>query len=222
MLDKYLQSKRLNVTFVGDFNPVIFQPAWLASKKLIREDEAENATIEVIHSEVVQYKIGDWLQFECTRDRCVFTSLQEAYFVVVKDLINGIFSLLKETPVRAFGINATYNINSQSKENYYNFGKKLTPLTLWDNDINDPRLAKIEILEHKRKDFDKTEASRSITITSSKDPRIPYGILINVNNHFLVNKPENSESANILFNEVWDISNDESLIIVENLIKKIL
>lgn len=222
MLDKYLQSKRLNVIFIGDFNPVIFQPSWLAHKKLIREDEAENAKIEVIHTEVVQYKIGDWLQFECTRDRCIFTTLQEPFFIVVKDLINGVFSLLKETPIRAFGINVGYNINSQSKENYYNIGKSLTPLSLWEEDLNDPRLSKIEILEQKRKDFDKTEASRTITITSSKDPRIPFGVLINVNNHFSVKDFKNSDTANALLNEVWDISNSESLVLVEKLINKVL
>lgn len=51
MLDKYLKIETLSVVFIGDFNPVIIQPFWLSQKTLIRDDEAENAKVEVIHNE---------------------------------------------------------------------------------------------------------------------------------------------------------------------------
>jgi hypothetical protein len=49
----------VSIVLVGNFNPAIFQPAWLAAKGLIRESEASAAVVEVIHPELAQYRERD-------------------------------------------------------------------------------------------------------------------------------------------------------------------
>ena len=58
MFENILEIETFSIVFVGDFNPVILQPFWLANKGLIRESEATNAKVEVIHNEVVKFELA--------------------------------------------------------------------------------------------------------------------------------------------------------------------
>jgi len=100
MLNNYLQIHTASVVFVGEFNPVIIQPFWLANKKLIRDQEAQDAKVEIIHNEIVKFEI-DWARFEITKDRFEIRTSQEPYFEPMRDLVISIFEILKETPISA-------------------------------------------------------------------------------------------------------------------------
>ena len=54
----------MTAVLVGSFNPGIFQPAWLASKALIRESEFAAAEINVITEDVSNFTC-DWFSLEC-------------------------------------------------------------------------------------------------------------------------------------------------------------
>ena len=93
----------LSVVFLGDFNPKIFQPAWFAAQGLIRQQEAEEAKVDIIHPEVVSFSL-EWLALQVTREQCALTTTQEPYYVVMRDLIVGTFNLLQHTPLHKLGI----------------------------------------------------------------------------------------------------------------------
>lgn len=218
MIEKYLEVESLSVIIIGDFNPVIFQPYWLAKKELIREEEAANAKVEIISNEFVRYELSDWLNFQITRNQCIFRTRKEPYFDPLKDLIISIFKILKETPIKAIGINNTYDLSLKTQENYYKFGNCLTPLSFWNEDLNDPRLLSLDIVENNRKET--PNAKRRVGVRPSS-LSINFGVAINVNNHYEVS--ENTSSLELLeiIENNWDNSFIESKKLIETLLSKI-
>lgn len=203
MIDRYLQIETLTVVFIGDFNPIIFQPAWLALKGLIREDEATNAKVEVIHSEIVKFELNDWLDVEITKNRCLFKTSKVPYFEPLKDLVVGVFKILRETPIYSFGINHTYDLSLHDAEKYYAFGSQLTPLNIWTGVIKDPRLQVLEIVENERIDGEK--GSRRIRINPT-DQKIPFGVSVNINNHFTLKQDKVRIGAISQLEKYWKSS----------------
>jgi len=222
LLEKYLQIETLSVVFVGEFNPLIFQPYWLAHKNLIREEEASNAKVEVIHNEIVRYEISDWLFFEITRNRCLFRTSKNPYFGPMKDLTCDIFKILKETPIKSVGLNCMYDLALQTEKNYYKFGSELTNLSLFGSSLNDPRLLQIEIREKERIGIE--GASRRVRITPSDQLKnLTKGVSVSVNNHFEVPQTNSINSASLaigFISDHWQSSIDESKQIIENLLEK--
>jgi hypothetical protein len=219
MIERYLQIETLSVVFLGDFNPIIFQPSWLALKNLIREDEANNAKIEVIHNEIVKYELNDWLTLEITKNRCQFKTSKVPYFEPMKDLIIGIFTILRETPIYSFGINHIYDLSLVNADRYYEFGAKLTPLSVWNDVFSDPRLLSLEINETERKDGEK--GSRRIRI-SSTDQKIPFGVTVNFNNHFNLRYDDKKIDAIKILTSNWPLSFNQANDIIQNIYNKII
>lgn len=218
MIDRYLQIETLTVVFIGDFNPIIFQPAWLALKGLIREDEATNAKVEVIHSEIVKFELDDWLSIEITKNRCQFKTSKVPYFEPLRDLITGIFKILRETPIYSFGINHIYDLSLLDAEKYYAFGSQLTPLEIWNDVIKNPRLQVLEIVENER--IDGEMGSRRIRINPS-DQKIPFGVSVNINNHFSLNKDKVRIEVITQLEKYWKSSFIQGKEILTNLFNKI-
>jgi len=200
MLNDYLEAYTLSVVLIGDFNPAIVQPFWLANRKLIREQEAQNAKIDIVHNEISKFSIG-WASIEVTRDRFEIKTSQAPYFEPLRDLVVEIFKILKETPLKSFGLNHLKYFDLRDKEHHYNFGDKLAPLNNWNQNLNDPRLFNLEIVEIQRKDGKKGQYRIRV-----QPPDIQlstnFGVLININDHL------DLETENIItkFSENWDLS----------------
>ena len=101
---KNLRIQEATIVFVGSINPAIIQPYWLAQKGLILESEAESAEIEIIHRELVIFRI-DWATIEITPQKFQIKTKNEMFFHVMKELANNIFRKLKDTPLNRLGIN---------------------------------------------------------------------------------------------------------------------
>lgn len=211
MIEKYLQIEARSLVLIGNFNPLIFQPSWLSLKNLIQEEEAESANIEVIHPEITKFDIGDWLKVEITVNRCSFSTAKEPYFDPMKDLVLSIFQILREIPMSAFGINNTFNLTLQNINNYFKFGKALTPLDIWDENVKEPRLLRLDITEDQRSD----SLKRNITIRPSNQK---LGVSVNINNDYEI---KNAASIVDILNKNWDKESSNSRQIVDNLLKKI-
>lgn len=218
MLHDYLQVYTISIVFLGDFNPVIVQPYWLANKKLIRDQEAQSAEVEIIHSEISKFKIKDWLSIEITRDRFELRTSQEPYFAPMKDLAISIFKSLNETPIKAVGVNHLKYFAITNEDDYYKFGDKLAPLNNWSGFINSPKLLNLEIVEQKRKD--KLNGSLRIRVQPS-DLKLStkYGILININDHFATEASSKGRDGEVIkmLGENWSASLDRSTEIVESI-----
>lgn len=129
------------IVLVGDFNPSIFQPAWLAANKLIRDDEAKEAKIQAIVPDVSSFGAG-WLNLQVTRDRFQASTLDAAHYEPMKDLVIGIFALLEHTPFKQLGINWEAHYESALEERD-RIGDALGPKPHWAPVMEDPKLFSI-------------------------------------------------------------------------------
>jgi len=218
VIDKYLQKESVSIVFLGEFNPVILQPYWLHSKDLIREEEAKNAKVGIIHTEIVKYEL-DWVSFEISKQRCEFKTNKAPYFDPIKDLASSVFKILKETPIKSLGINHIYDLSLPNQDAYYEFGNILSPLKIWRDSLNDPRLLQLEIFEKDRKDNQEGQYRVRVTPT---DENITNGVTVNINDHFDLNNNQNGinmEMVNCL-EQNWTNSITRAKDIVEQLLSK--
>jgi hypothetical protein len=188
-----LEIYSLSIVFVGEFNPVIVQPFWLANKKLIREQEGEEAKVELIHNELVRFEL-DWVKLEITKQRFEFTTSKEPYFEPCRDLATSIFTILKETPIRALGINHLLHYRFENEDKYYEIGNKIASLDKWSTFLKLPRLLNFEIVEQKRSDNE----GGYVRIAIQPSDRISNSVMINVNDHFELRKGESDRSGKML------------------------
>jgi len=193
-IKSFVEIKTLHLTFVGNFNPAIVQPFWLAQKGLIRESEAQEVKVEVIHNEFTRFSL-DWVRIEVRQDRFDVHCSQEPYFDIVRDLCFGIFNYLKETPIKALGINHIWHCDLKTADKYYEFGNSLSPLKNFDF-LNDARMILLEIIELKRSDG-KPGAYR-IRIEPSDKVSSLFGVAINVNDHFGLEPNESGQNGEML------------------------
>ena len=219
MIDKYLQIETRGLVFIGDFNPSIFHPYWLASKDLIQEEEAKNAKIEIVMNELSRFQLGEWLNIEVSRNRCDFKTMKKPYFYPMFDLAINIYKILGETPIKAVGINNVYDLSLKDAESYYKFGDVLAPLSNWDTALTSPKLLNIEIIESRESGspfFKRVRLS-----PSEPELKVNFGINFNINNHFNLESGGNGYKASQLVEEKFDACAESSKEIVFNILSKV-
>lgn len=214
MFEDKLQVYTLSIALLGEFNPVIIQPYWLAYKKLIRENEGANAKVELIHEELVRFKIGEWALIEATRNRFEFRTSDERHFEPLVDLAISIFSILKETPIKAMGVNHVKHYDLSNAGAYYDFGNRLVPLNNWDV-FNNPKLLEVEILEQPRSDkFDGYYRAKF----SPSDLIQPFGILFSLNDHYTFKESKTNNRTDQMIStlkDCWETSKAKATEITE-------
>lgn len=196
--------KSLDIIILGSFNPSIFQPYWFSLKGLIREEESENAKINIIHSSFVQFNL-DWCSFSITDSKFQISTTDEVNFDLLKDLVVSTFNILRETPLTALGVNYTYNFSLENEKNYIKFGEWLSNLSFWQEIDNNYKLITLETTKPKKENGEL--GSQRIRITPSNLPRLKFGVSINFNEHIqFKNNPEVLSSKNdliSLFENKW-------------------
>jgi hypothetical protein len=114
----------VGIVLVGDFNPPIFSPDWLARHEVVGKQAAFESKIDVIHPDLSQFSVGN-IEFMVERQRFQIL-VRSAPFVRILDVVSKAFDeLLPHTPIRQFGINRSihFSIGSESVRNA--IGRKL-------------------------------------------------------------------------------------------------
>ena len=167
-----------SIVLVGQFNPAIFQPAWLAAQKLIRQEEAEAATIEIIHPSVVRFAT-EWFTLEVSQGRFAVESTNPACAESLRDLVSGIFTILEHTPFSQAGVNSSMHFALSSADRWHALGHILAPKEPWAGVLGAGGLRSLT-LAGKR-----DEAASKIHVTVEPSLRVlPHGVYINVNEEF--------------------------------------
>lgn len=167
------------ILLVGDFNPKIFQPAWLAAKGLIRQEESDAATVSVVTHDLVDFTSG-WLSMQVLPDRFQAGTSEAAQIKPLCDLVEGIFTLLEHTPVRAMGINRMLHYKLPTAEKYQAFGDMLAPKLVWEKQFSEPKLVSQTITGKrpgKTSKFFQMKVERSVKA-------IPFGVYFQSNEHY--------------------------------------
>ncbi len=118
------------IVLLGSFNPAIFTPTWFALQKLLSENEAETADLEMVHNQISVFQT-EWFNLQVTPDRFSIETTQ-APNVRVRDLVARLFDeYLPHTPVAAMGINYSVHVRARSNEEWNRIGMTLAPPEAW-------------------------------------------------------------------------------------------
>lgn len=198
MENKVPDLETIAIVIVGDFNPAIFHPSWFSKEGLISEGEADSAEIKLVHSNYSSFSL-DWLKFEVTRNQMVFSSHQEAYYLILKDLAVGVFSLLYHTPINSFGINYFTHYRMRDRESYEGYFNAVAPFQFWDGIIEKPIVTRLSIKTEKRWD----SMSGEINIAIEPSAQVDNGIFIHTNDHYELSSIKSSlEKIEVFMNIV--------------------
>ena len=206
-----------NIVLLGDFNPKIFQPAWFAAQELIRNEEADNAKIELIHQAFVQFSL-EWLRLEIYQNRFAAGTHQSPFFKVLRDLVLGTFRILKHTPIRMMGINCDFHFPMESEKAWHTVGNRLAPKDIWNNLLKEPGMRSLSIEGHRPDDY-----IGKITVRVEPSSRIDPGVYIHVNDHYEINDRESSIGCDEIIDVLessWDKSISRSTEIAHKILEE--
>lgn len=176
MMIKPVREERALV-LLGNFNPIIFHPAWFASEGLIRKSEAEQAKSELIHPDVAQIDFGGY-KLLVTRERFQLTTEQSPYFRVIADLTQGIFQLLQHTPLHAAGYNATEDYRMDNEGHWQALAHLMAPTQqVWADLFDEPELRMLRIQSA-------TPLGHTQVQVSPLEPKPPLTFRIAFTDHF--------------------------------------
>jgi len=163
---------------LGDFNPKIFHPMWFAKEDLLRESEADDARVEVVHQDVTAFST-DWLTVQVMRDRFTAGVKADAYLSHLSDLVRGVFQRLLHTPVRQMGMNVVQRVRFKAEEDWHRFGHFILPKSPWNGVATKPGLRAAH-MQGQRSD----DRAGYVMITVEPDLKTKSDVLVHVNDHY--------------------------------------
>lgn len=167
-----------SIVAFGAFNPAIFQPLWFSGNNLITEDEARNASIEIIHGQVAMFAT-EWLSIQVTQGRFVAATTDPTKSRVLRDLVLGTFRILEHTPIEAFGFNANQHFRMSSIEDWHAFGHHYAPKESWRDIVLDPGMQTL-VIRGKREGSD----AMRVEVRVEPSAQVHPGVFIQVNQHY--------------------------------------
>lgn len=120
----------VSIVILGNFNPAIFQPAWLVRSGIEQDLDDDLIKIELIHKEVAQFAI-DKTAYIIDSERFQI-STTSAPWIQIADKVSVLFGeTLPHSPVRAFGLNYDIHFKVSSTEKRTSIGRTLAPIAPW-------------------------------------------------------------------------------------------
>ena len=172
--------RRLDLVLLGDFNPKIFSPDWLASQDLIRKSEADQSEVILIHPDIAAFKLP-WCHFQVQRERMAVYTEEEPYFKILGELIESVFSLLIHTPIHSLGLNWGYHSMCDSDDEWHNFGYFLAPKDPWKDIIDESGMLTVEVTE---KIPPEDPLTGKLTVRVKPSGKFPNSIFVNFHDHY--------------------------------------
>jgi hypothetical protein len=137
------ENEVLSIVVLGEFNPAIFQPAWFGSQELIRQGEANTATIEIVHRDVSIFTT-EWLRVQVTRDRLHMQTERDSDFDALRDVVVGTLTLLRHSPTKVVGVNHDLTVRFRDRKQFDELGWLLSPMRLWVEVLERPGVAQLQ------------------------------------------------------------------------------
>lgn len=206
--------KTLSIVLVGNFNPSIITPHWLASKNAIRKSEADNAKVKIIHPEISDFKIS-FADIIVSQDKFIINCNNEADFDITRDLVANIFNYLDETPVSGIGLNHYIHFGLDSLKQYNKFGDWLSPHHIWEDYMHKPKLLELKLIEPFK---DGTPVKNLVSISTSNLIK-HFGVRYQLNYHIELDRIKQQSLTQVLL-ENWKKSIHKSDNIFNSLISK--
>jgi hypothetical protein len=210
----------VSIVGAGTFNPAIIHPLWLVEKQLIPSAAADDAMSQEQQQKLIvtadfSVFVADWLSVQVTQNQAVFSTVEAARELDLRDLVHGVFDQLPETPIDGLGINADAHFQTGSEDQWHAFGDKFLPKQFWEEAFENGTWQKRSdgtrvgmrsmTVEVQRADgsisgFVRVEVAPSVRIT-------PNGVYAGINAHFQLtagDKRGNAAHAAEILVEQWD------------------
>lgn len=214
------------IVLLGNFNPLIFKPNWFANNDVIGEEEAENAVIDVIHSELVKFQLT-WLTIVVEKNRFLAEVKQPPDIRLYDFVLKTFGELLIHTPIWAMGINKHIEFDAGSVEQRNKIGYALAPIESWgewskdlekkrDNEVGGmiSLTMKQTVVDDRPKGYIQTKVEPL--------PKSNSGVLVEVNDHYAVENLENLEGCTEIVDFLrknFEKSIEKSLWIVDQIMR---
>lgn len=175
--------------FVGNFNPSIITPHWLAMQDVLTVGEADRAEIEVVHKEISRFGVSG-LKFDVTSDK--FHILAEAEpFVRLVDVVACLFlRALPHTPISAAVLNYYVHAELSDFSQRMRFGREFAPIQPWGSlaDLfegsDEHEMGGMTSLTMQMSRGDDEEGVKRITLQPSRRVNGEKGIFVQVSDTF--------------------------------------
>lgn len=207
------------IVAVGSFNPAIFSPDWLLSRKLIGSgdcDAAQQAGSLIVTSQVSAFET-DWFHLQVVDNQFSLTS-KGALTPAIRDLAQGIFETVPHTPVTAVGLNFLGHFKMATEEDYHLVGDTLAPKAVWreiyDQNTFDVGLADMQVFVYRAKRGQSPDSPDRVTIQLQPSSKIKVGIYLSSNDHRakFASEPANANAASaaLIVQNYWEASLSEA------------
>jgi hypothetical protein len=193
------------IVAIGDFNPSIVQPAWLAQNELLAPAEADAAEAELVRREFGRVHLS-WAIVQVTRDRLEIASTEQTGQPdVLRDLAVGILQLLPHTPVGRLGLTNWVHVQMPNEESWHDLGHKLLPPSNWDDVLVQPGMLSADVRGVRTDDRE-----GAINVTVQPSSMVPQGVFISVNDDFVLGDSASALDAVDVITASWDESQDRA------------
>ena len=218
---------QVSIVLLGSFNPKIFHPSWLALNNLISSEQADDAAVEIVHSDITQFAAA-YMRFDIhsTRFRVLCDTIHRD---LIRDLVLAAFGEhLPHTPISQLGINRaiTYSCGTEAIRN--KLGALLAPRRPWgpwgeaiERVSDDPSIhggmTRLVMRQMPRPDG----LDGHIQADLRPVPDDMTRVIIDTNNHFEVNPSDEtvgSQPAMQILDDRWEDSMNNAESIVDGLI----
>jgi hypothetical protein len=173
-------STEASIVALGAFNSAIFQPQWFAAGNLIRREEADEAQVGIVHSEMTVFST-EWFKAEITSNRFSVLTTDPTKQLPLRDLVVGTFRILEHSPITAFGFNSNRKFAVATEEDWHAIGHHFAPKRSWGNVMTNPGL-RLLVMEGKRPGSDSKNVS--VRLEPSRASQNRCGVTLSVNEHF--------------------------------------
>ena len=172
------EAEGLDVVLVGSFNPAIFHPEWFFRQGIVTEQDAKEAKIQDVSSEITIVQMCGIL-IQCVSDRFSLGTKNISNAERMQDLIRQTFGLLSHTPITACGINPQVHYMVENDAYWHKIGHTLAPKKLvWDELLDKPGMQSLTIKALRSGGF-----PGEINATVEPSMKHPPGIFVKVNYH---------------------------------------
>ena len=217
----------------GDFNPAIFTPDWLERNNLIGPEDANEArqSQSIVVTRQVSVVETDWFVLQVLEEQMTLSS-KGALSPTLKDLAVSIFSLVAQTPVRAFGMNFFGDYKMATVADYHKVGDVLAPKDIWHkifppNDFNTGMMNLVMRVTPGARELGNPTSNDHKNVTIQNSVRVAGGIHMQMNDHrdisaFDDHELTKAEYAAKIIDEQWQKSWEEAVSVFDQLLSSVL
>lgn len=168
----------VSIVALGSFNPAILHPRWFADNHMLRDEEAEQAKVEIISGDIAIITT-EWFSLQAMQDRFAIETNDPSKYLPLRDLALNTFNVLEHTPIYAFGLNKQQHFEIAKNDAWHAIGHHYAPKNSWEHILEKPGMRTL-VVEGKRSG----STADMVQIKIEPSRMVKQGIYIAVNEHY--------------------------------------